>query len=115
MGPEKSVCQRNRTPTGRAGGTMYASLIRRCAMIALLVLASGCATQAPQQQRLGLKLAPAALGASIARQQHLKVEREGRIDDLDAALEVDADSLELVGIAFGQRVLSLSYDGKELK
>lgn len=95
---------------------MYASLMRACALISLLLLASGCATQAPQQQqRLGLKLAPAALGASIARQQHLKVEREGRIDHLDAALEVDAESLELVGIAFGQRVLSLSYDGKELK
>lgn len=94
---------------------MYASLMRRCALISLVLLASACATKpAPQQARLGLKLAPATLGASIARQQHLTVEREGRIDDLDAALEVDPDHLQLVGLAFGQRVLSLHYDGKEL-
>jgi hypothetical protein len=62
-----------------------------------------------------LRLAPDTLGASIARQQHLKVERGERIDELDAALEVDPDHLQLVGLAFGQRVLSLSYDGKELQ
>lgn len=94
---------------------MYVSLMRHCALISLVLLTSACATKpAPQQARLGLKLAPATLGASIARQQHLKVEREGRIDDLDAALEVDSEHLQLVGLAFGQRVLSLSYDGKEL-
>lgn len=65
--------------------------------------------------RLGLKLAPASLGATISLQQHLRVEREGRSDDLDAALEVDADHVELVGLALGQRVMSLNYDGKEIK
>lgn len=94
---------------------MYARLMRRCALISVVLLATACATvPAPQEARLGLKLSPASLGASIARQQHLKVEREGRIDDLDAALEVDPERLQLVGLAFGQRVLSLSYDGKEL-
>lgn len=94
---------------------MYARLIGCGALLSLLVL-GGCAT-APVSQpaRLGLRLAPATLGTSIARQQHLKVERDGRIDELDAALEVDHDHLELVGLAFGQRVLSLSYDGKELQ
>lgn len=82
----------------------------------LTLLLGGCATApSPQPARLGLKLAPATLGASIARQQHLKVEREGRIDELNAALEVDAEHVQLVGLAFGQRVLSLSYDGKELQ
>ncbi len=94
---------------------MYTRLMRPWALISLLLLVGGCATkQAPQQARLGLKLSPATLGASIARQQHLKVERDGRIDDLDAALEVDPEHLQLVGLAFGQRVLSLSYDGKKL-
>lgn len=65
--------------------------------------------------RLGLKLAPASLGATISLQQHLRVEREGRSDDLDAALEVDPAHVELVGLALGQRVLSLNYDGKEIK
>jgi hypothetical protein len=75
---------------------------------------SGCVSAPPQSARLDFKLAPAALGATIAVQQHLKVERDGRIDELDAALEVDADHLELVGLALGQRVLTLNYDGKEL-
>jgi hypothetical protein len=80
----------------------------------LLTLAGCAAPTAPPPARLGLKLAPAALGESISLQQHLKVERAGRVDELDAALEVDAKQLQLVGLAFGQRVLSLRYDGKEL-
>jgi hypothetical protein len=85
----------------------------RAAIVFLALLLAGCATP-PAPKRLGLKLAPASLGQSISLQQHLKVERGGRIDELDAALEVDPARLELVGLAFGQRVLTLHYDGKEL-
>jgi len=67
-----------------------------------------------QSSRLGLRLAPADLGAEIALQQHLTVERHGRTDQLDVALEVDATDLNLVGLALGQRVLTMHYDGKEL-
>lgn len=84
------------------------------AALALTLALAGCAVAPPAPARLGLKLAPAALGAAISVQQHLRVERGGRIDELDAALEVDAERLQLVGLAFGQRVLSLSYDGKEM-
>ncbi|PRC95147.1 DUF3261 domain-containing protein [Solimicrobium silvestre] len=80
----------------------------------LVLLLTACASQPPLPARLDLKLAPAELGESISLQQHLIVERNGRIDDLDAALEVDATQLQLVGIAFGQRVLSLNYDGKQV-
>ncbi len=102
---------------------MHAAVMRAIAPPALLTLTlalagllAGCASIPPASapQRLGLKLAPAALGQALSVQQHLKVERNGRIDELDAALEVDAGHLELVGLAFGQRVLSLSYNGKEL-
>jgi hypothetical protein len=65
--------------------------------------------------RLGLKLSPASLGQSLSLQQHLIVERAGRTDELDTALEIDANQLTLVGLAFGQRVMTLEYDGKELK
>jgi hypothetical protein len=94
---------------------MKINSIRCCAALALLLLA-GCATQktAPVA-RLGLKLAPAALGESISLQQHLTVERNGRIDELDAALEIDPAHVEMVGLAFGQRVLTVNFDGKELK
>ena len=89
--------------------------IRWGAALAFLLLA-GCATQKPSPvARLGLKLAPAALGESISLQQHLTVERGGRIDELDAAIEIDAARVGMVGLAFGQRVLTIDYDGKELK
>jgi hypothetical protein len=87
---------------------------RHWTMLAMLLLLTACASAPPQPARLSLRLAPATLGASIARQQHLKVEREGRIEELDAALEIDESHLQLVGLAFGQRVMSISYDGKEL-
>jgi hypothetical protein len=88
----------------------------RTSVIAASMLLSACATTAPPPAaRLGLKLAPSALGESISVQQHLRVERNGRSDELDVALEVEPQKLEMVGLALGQRVLSLSYDGTELK
>jgi hypothetical protein len=88
--------------------------------LALLLALGGCST-APTAvtpmtpARLGLKLSPASLGQPLSLQQHLTVERAGRIDELDTALEIDAHQLTLVGLAFGQRVMTLQYDGKELK
>ena len=65
--------------------------------------------------RLRLQLAPATLGASISLQQHLTVERDGQIDELDVALEIDAQRIDLVALAMQQRVLSLHYDGRSLE
>ncbi|MES2260683.1 MAG: DUF3261 domain-containing protein [Pseudomonadota bacterium] len=88
--------------------------MRAGALAALLAL-GGCASAPPAPEaRLGLKLAPSALGEAISVQQHLKVERNGRIDELDVALQVEPDAIDVVGLAFGQRVLSLHYDGKQL-
>ena len=75
----------------------------------------GCADAPSQPARLGLRLAPATLGTSLSLQQHLMVERQGRVDELDAALEVDAERLDMVGIALGQRILALHYDGSSLQ
>jgi hypothetical protein len=92
----------------------------RSLALAFACLLSACATTPPPQvptsppARLGLRLAPSALGASISLQQQLHVVREGRTDDLEAALEVDATQLNLVGLAMGQRVMTLSYDGVKL-
>ena len=76
---------------------------------------NACSTTVSQPARLGLKLPPTALGASISLQQHLRVERDGHIDELDAALEVDSKRLELVGLALGHRMLTLHYDGDTLQ
>lgn len=82
-------------------------------MFAAIVLA-GCSVRAEPLARLGLRLAPAGLGMAISVQQRLTVERDGRVDELHAALEVDQDRLQLVGLVFGLRVLSLEYDGSRL-
>lgn len=96
---------------------MLPRIIRRIALLGLLVLeVGGCATLDGQPQaRLGLMLAPNTLGESIVLQQSLRVERDGRIDHLDVALEVDPERLQMIGLAFGQRVLRLSYDGRNLQ
>jgi len=86
---------------------------RAIPLICALLLAA-CATTPPAAARLGLRLAPAALGETISVQQHLTVERAGKTNDLDAALEVDATRINLVGLALGIRVLSLDYDGREI-
>lgn len=88
-------------------------------LVALALALPGCAmlpASAPDAPlaRLGLKLAPSLLGESISIAQHLTVEKGGRIDELDAAVEIDASQVQMVGLAFGQRVLSLNYDGKQL-
>ena len=95
---------------------MHPAVTRRFVGMGLFAFALGaCAPPPSEPARLGLKLAPAALGASISVQQHLTVEREGRIDELDAALEVDGERLDLVGLALGRRVLTLHYNGETLE
>jgi hypothetical protein len=95
---------------------MLPKLSRRLAALGLCALSfMGCAAALSPPARLGLKLAPAALEASISLQQRLVVERQGRIDTVDAALEVDAERLDLVGLTLGQRVFALHYDGRELQ
>ncbi|AIY41880.1 hypothetical protein LT85_2722 [Collimonas arenae] len=85
-------------------------------LLSMLVLAACATTSTPQAPaRLGLKLAPAALGATISLQQHLTVERNGRTDQLDAALEIDPQQFSMVGLAFGQRVLTIHFDGQTLQ
>ena len=90
---------------------------RWVAVVMVAAVMAGCASTepAPPPERLGLKLSPASLGVSISLQQHLTVERNGRTDQLDAALEIDPKELNMVGLALGQRVLTLHYDGKTLE
>ncbi len=86
----------------------------RLMAMALVLALGGCASAPGPNAQLGLKLAPAALGTAVSVVQHLKIERQGRVDELDAVLEVDGGQLELVGLVLGQRVLSLHYDGVKL-
>jgi hypothetical protein len=84
-----------------------------CWLVMLGYLLTGCA--APAALRLGLKLSPASLGESISLQQRLTVQRDGRIDQLEAALEVDEESVHLIILVLGQRMLSLVFDGQAVE
>ena len=94
---------------------MLRAVGRTLLAVGLYVLAlAGCATHS-QPARLRLQLAPAALGASISLQQHLTVERDGRIHELETALEIDPERIDLVALMLNRRVLSLHYDGRSLE
>ena len=92
-------------------------MMRRLVLLGLFVFqAAGCSTlEKLPEARLGLMLLPDSLGEAISVQQSLRVERDGRIDHLEVALEVDPERLQMIGLAFGQRVLRLSYDGRNLQ
>ncbi|MGE6761311.1 DUF3261 domain-containing protein [Corallococcus interemptor] len=64
-----------------------------------------------------LRLAPAALGASVSLAQQLVFAHEqdpGGPRSLEALLEVDPAQLRLAGLALGQRILTLRWDGSHL-
>jgi len=98
---------------------MFTRLIPYFVILNLLIVLSGCATTHPVQTtppaRIGLQLAPATLGQSLNLQQHLTVARAGHIYNLDTVLQIDPQQLDLVGLALGQRVMTLHYDGKTLQ
>lgn len=93
---------------------MSLSLLKPALALAAVFALAGCAAPPVLLPSLGLRLAPADLQTAVSVQQHLKVERGGRIDELDVALEVDGERLDLVALAFGQRVMSVHYDGAKL-
>jgi hypothetical protein len=91
------------------------------ASFALLALA-GCATapRAPQAAAAGddaplLRLAPAALGRTLALQQQLTVTHGSDDHRLEALLEADATELRLVVQAVGRPALRLRWDGANLE
>jgi hypothetical protein len=92
----------------RAVGGAFAAL-----GFCMLALAA-CAAHT-QPARLRLQLAPATFGTSISLQQRLTIERDGQFNELEAALEIDAERIDLVALAMHQRVLSLHYDGRSLQ
>lgn len=94
-------------------------------MLGMALLLAGCALQpAPQRKSTAqavasspwLALAPAALGCSAAVQQRLTVQPPGQAaKELDALLEVDANSMKLAILNLGQMVGTLEWDGAQLQ
>jgi len=87
-------------------------------LIAILfcLLSSGCTTVAETPKiQTNLQLSPASFGQTISLHQHLNINQNGRTHTLEVALEISSSRLGLVGLAMGQRVLSLHFDGKQLQ
>lgn len=91
-------------------------LVPRIAGILLWFLSvSACMLQqrAPLPQMA--LLPPATLGHSVYAQQQLEAEFKGQSWQMQGALEVTPPSLRLVGLTpFGQRLISLLWDGRQL-
>ena len=91
-----------------------ASPLRCVVLLAGLLL--GCATPpaAPREAPL-LRLAPAALGRTLALQQQLVVEAHGQTQRVDVLLEADPDAVRLALLNLGQTVARLEWDGRQLQ
>jgi len=85
------------------------------------LLLAACQTLPPPATLPPLQLAPAAFGAELSLAQRLTVteapdDPAGAVTErqLDTLLQVDAAQLQLAGLALGQRVLTLRWDGRTL-
>jgi hypothetical protein len=97
--------------------------VREVTAALLLGVLAGCAATprppppAPGEPLPELRLAPAALGATVSLSQRLVFAHEadpGGPRSLEALLEVDPALLQLAGFALGQRILTLRWDGATL-
>lgn len=95
--------------------------MRLLTLLAALLLCA-CQTLPPPAALPVLQLAPAAFGAQLQLAQRLTVtdapdDPSGAVTErqLDTLLQLDAQQLQLAGLALGQRVLTLRWDGRELQ
>ncbi len=90
-------------------------------LLAAALLLSACQTVPPPATLPPLQLAPAAFGTELSLTQRLTVtdapdDPSGAATErqLDTLLQLDAQQLQLAGLALGQRVLTMRWDGREL-
>jgi hypothetical protein len=89
--------------------------LRRLQATALAAVLAGCATPGPTEGGVPpLRLAPAALGRSLALQQHLTVHAAGREQQMDVLLEADPARVKLAVVALGQLAARVEWDGRAL-
>jgi hypothetical protein len=90
----------------------------RSMMVWLALAGAACtsvASGAEPPPRPTLALAPAALGRSLVLDQRVRVELPDRSVSLDAVVQVGPDSVTVVALSMGERVLTIVYDGHTVK
>ncbi|RBL65722.1 DUF3261 domain-containing protein, partial [Pseudomonas sp. MWU13-2625] len=94
--------------------------MRRLPPLVFALLLAACQSAPPRSALPAISLPPASLGAELSLAQRLSAApldpRDGTPSPaLDVQLEIDGDRLQLAGLALGQRILRLSWDGKTLQ
>jgi hypothetical protein len=82
---------------------------------AALVLTACVHRPVPPLAELPLRLSPASLGRELVVQQRMTVNAYGRSQQLDVAIEADAQAVRLAVLAWGQTVARVDWDGRELR
>ncbi|MCC2674998.1 MAG: hypothetical protein K0R58_1945 [Ramlibacter sp.] len=90
---------------------------RRFLLVAAGTALAGCALPRPRgvPEAYALRLSPASLGRELSLQQRMTVTFAGHSQQMDVALEVDAQVVRLAVLAFGQTVARLDWDGRDLR
>jgi hypothetical protein len=92
--------------------------LRRSCVAAVALALAGCALP-PRPRSLpepfALRLSPASLGRELSLQQRLTVTAYGQSQQMDVALEVDAQAVRLAVLAYGQTVARVDWDGRNLQ
>ena len=86
----------------------------RIAVIALLAASLAACLDFGREEVPPLRLAPASLGRTLALQQRLTVTVRGRSQQLEVALEADAEAVRLAMLFMGQAAARLEWDGAQL-
>ena len=134
LGSEEPLRRRQPPPPGRARAAVRPLSLPTLAL-ALVSTLGACATPGSRSETAGaepsigtatplesglplLRLSPASLGASLSLAQRLSFAHQddpGAPRTLEALLEIDSDAVRLAGLALGQRVFTLQWDGEVLE
>lgn len=88
----------------------------RAWLLACTMLLAACTSVAPAPPpEPALRLSPASLGRELALQQRMTVQVMGRSQQLDVALEVDAQAVRMAVMDLGHTVARLEWDGRTLQ
>ena len=84
-------------------------------ILLLACVLSGCATLPPRASLPAFRVAPAAYAGALQLTQRLTATRAPQQRQLDTLLQLDEQTLRIAALALSQRVLTLSWDGRELQ
>jgi len=90
-------------------------IMPRFTLTLLVLLSLGACAPQPLLPQVPL-LSPSSLGRTVYAQQQLEAEFNGQSWQMQGALEVTPQSLRMVGLTpFGQRLITLLWDGQKLQ